>query len=56
MRRAGRTLTRESLVSALQSMREVNLGGFIVNCGLTNHEASRYTELIIIGRGGRFVR
>lgn len=56
VRRAGKTLTRESLVTGLESMREVNLGGFIVNYGPNNHEGSRYTDLTIIGRGGRFVR
>ena len=55
-RRAGKKLTRESLSTGLESMRDVNMGGFIVNFGPKNHEASRYTELTIIGRGGRFVR
>lgn len=55
-RRAGKALTRESLVTGLESMREVDLGGFIVSYGPKNHEASRYTDLTIIGRGGRFVR
>jgi branched-chain amino acid transport system substrate-binding protein len=56
VRRAGKTLTRESLVTGLEALREVNLGGFIVNYGPKNHEGSRYTDLTIIGRGGRFVR
>lgn len=56
VRRAGKTLTRDSLVTGLESMRELNLGGFIVNYGPKNHEASRYTDLTMIGRGGRFVR
>ncbi|MDP1740647.1 ABC transporter substrate-binding protein [Polaromonas sp.] len=56
VRRAGKTLTRESLVTGLESMREVNLGGFLVNYGPKSHEGSRFTDLTIIGRGGRFVR
>jgi hypothetical protein len=32
------------------------MGGFMVNYSPTNHEASHYTDLSIIGRGGRFVR
>jgi len=56
VRRAGTTLTRESLVTGLESMREVNLGGFLVNYGPKNHEASSYTDLTIIGRNGKFVR
>jgi len=56
VRRAGKTLTRESLVTGLESMRDFNLGGFIVNYSPKSHEGSRYTDLTIIGRGGRFVR
>ncbi|HSV45359.1 MAG TPA: ABC transporter substrate-binding protein [Ramlibacter sp.] len=56
LRRAGKTPTRESLVQALESMREVNLGGFLVSFGPNDHEASRYIDLTLIGRGGRFVR
>lgn len=55
-RRAGKALTRASLVSGLESMRDVNMGGFMVNYSPKEHEASRYTDLTIIGRGGRFVR
>ena len=56
LRRAGKALTRASLVSGLESMRDVNMGGFMVNYSPANHEASHYTDLTIIGRGGRFVR
>lgn len=55
VRRAGKLLTRESLSTGLESMHEINLGGFIVNYGPKNHEASRYTELTSIGRGGHFI-
>lgn len=56
LRRAGKALTRASLVSGLESMRDVNMGGFLVSYSPKNHEASHYTDLTIIGRGGRFVR
>ena len=56
VRRAGKALTRASLVSGLESMRDVNMGGFMVNYSPKDHEASHYTDLTIIGRGGRFVR
>ncbi|MHB1199606.1 MAG: ABC transporter substrate-binding protein [Polaromonas sp.] len=56
LRRAGRALTRDSLVTALESIREYNMGGFYVNYSPKNHEGSRFTDLTLIGRGGRFVR
>ena len=56
LRRAGRNLTRESLVNGLEGMRDVNFGGFTVNYSPKDHQGSNYTDLTIIGRGGRFVR
>ncbi|MFO1262100.1 MAG: ABC transporter substrate-binding protein [Rhodoferax sp.] len=55
LRRAGRTPTREGLVAALESLREVNLGGFFVSYGPRNHEGSHFTDVTIIGRGGKFM-
>lgn len=56
LRKAGKNPTRESFVTALQSLRDYNLGGFTVNYSGKSHEGSRYTDLTIIGRGGKFVR
>ena len=55
LRKAGKNLTRESFVTALESLRDYNLGGFTVNYSGKSHEGSRYTDLTIIGRGGKFV-
>lgn len=56
LRRAGKGLSREALTSALESMKDYNMGGFSVTYGPTDHEASNFTELTITGRGGKFVR
>jgi branched-chain amino acid transport system substrate-binding protein len=56
LRRAGKALSRESLVTALESLKDYNMGGFAVTYGPKNHEGSSYTDLTIIGRGGKFVR
>ena len=57
LRRAGgKNLSREGLISALQTLRDHNMGGFTVNYSATNHEGSRFTDLTTIGRGGRFIR
>ena len=56
LRRTSKNLTRESLVTALESLHNFNLGGFFVNYGANNHEGSRFTELTFIGRSGRFMR
>jgi branched-chain amino acid transport system substrate-binding protein len=55
LKRAGRNLTRESLTTGLESMHDVNLGGFLINYGPTNHQGSNFTDLTMVGRGGKFV-
>lgn len=55
LRRAGRNLTREALITALESMHDVNLGGFTVNYSAKDHQGSTFTDLAILGRGGKFM-
>jgi ABC-type branched-subunit amino acid transport system substrate-binding protein len=55
LKRAGRNLTRDGLITGLESMRDVNFGGFLINYGPNNHTGSSYTDLTIVGRGGKFV-
>jgi ABC-type branched-subunit amino acid transport system substrate-binding protein len=57
LRRAGKGLTREKLISALEDMSSVNMGGFVVNFSPTSHSGSKFVDLTMIGRGGKsFVR
>ena len=55
LRRAGRNLTREKFIEAMESMNDVDLGGFYVNYSPTNHIGSRYVDLTIITRDGKFL-
>lgn len=56
VRRAGKNLSRDALIAALESMKDVNLGGFEISYSPRDHSGSRYTDLTIIGTGGRFMR
>jgi ABC-type branched-subunit amino acid transport system substrate-binding protein len=56
LRRAGKDLTRERLVAALESMTNVDIGGFVVNFTPSNRAGSRYVDLTMIGRHGNFIR
>ena len=56
LRRAGRDLTREKLIPALETMHDVNFGGFRVSFSRTNHEASKFVELTVIGKDGQILR
>ena len=56
LRRAGKDLTREKLIAALESMNNVDLGEFVVSFSPTNHSGSKYVNMTMIGRGGRFLK
>jgi len=56
LRRAGKNPTREGLVDALEQMHDVDLGGFYVSYSSNNHAGSRFVDLTIIGRNGKFLR
>jgi ABC-type branched-subunit amino acid transport system substrate-binding protein len=56
LRRAGRNLTREGYVAAMEKMQDVDLGGFFVSYSPTNRAGSKFVDLTIIGRGGKFLR
>ena len=55
LKRAGKSLTRESLITALESLKDYNMGGFTINYSAKSHEGSNFTDLTIIGRGGKFI-
>jgi ABC-type branched-subunit amino acid transport system substrate-binding protein len=55
LRRAGRDLTREKFIDAMEKM-DVDLGGFSVSYSPKNHAGSRFVDLTIIGRDGKFLR
>jgi ABC-type branched-subunit amino acid transport system substrate-binding protein len=56
LRRAGKNLTREGLINALESMQDVDLGGFYVGYSPKVHTGSKFVDLTIIGRNGNFLR
>ena len=56
MRRAGKNLTRESLIRALETMDPYDAGGFKITYTPTDHRGSRYVDLTIISKDQKFVR
>lgn len=54
IRRAGATPTREKLLKALDSIRNYDVGGYVVDFSSTNHNGSKFVELTAISKGGRF--
>lgn len=56
LRRAGRGATRASFVQSTWGMARHDLGGFQVGFSEPGRGASRFVELTMVGRDGRFVR
>jgi len=53
LRRAGGRLTRDTLISGLEGIRNYSMGGFNVSFSPTNHVASGFAELSMIASDGR---
>lgn len=56
LQRAGRNLTRKSFLDAVWSIRRLDIGGFELHFQQPGRNASRFVELTMIGRGGKFIR
>ncbi len=56
LKRAGRDISREKLVSALESMNNVDFGGYRVNYSATARQGSRFVELTVVGPGGKILK
>lgn len=54
--RAGRSLTREGFINAVEGMRNLDLGGFSVDFGLDKHTGSRFVEMTLLTEDGRVRR
>lgn len=54
--RAGRSLTREGFINAVQGMRNLDLGGFPVDFGPSKHTGSRFVEMTLLTEDGRIRR
>jgi branched-chain amino acid transport system substrate-binding protein len=56
LRRAGKNLTREGFVDTMEKMQDVDIGGFFVSYSPKSHTGSKFVDLTIIGRDGKFLR
>ncbi len=56
LRRAGRQPSREKLQSALESLRDFDVGGLKINYSTTAHIGLNFTDLSIIDADGKFRR
>lgn len=55
LKRAGKAVTPQSLVTSIEAMGKVDFGGYTLNFGPQNHHGSSFVDLLIVGPGGRFI-
>jgi branched-chain amino acid transport system substrate-binding protein len=55
LERAGRDVSRAKLQTALASVRNLDLGGFIVNYQASPFVGSKFVDLGVLGSSGRFI-
>lgn len=56
LRRAGKTLNRESFIKSMESMGAYDAGGFKVGFSPESHSGSKFVDLTIISKDQKFVR
>lgn len=56
LQRAGRNPTRAAFTDATWNLKKWDLGGFEINASTPDRNASRFVELTLVGRDGRFIR
>jgi branched-chain amino acid transport system substrate-binding protein len=56
LRRTGKDVTREKFIDGMETMGDLDLGGFFLSYSPTNHAGSKYVDLTIIAREGKFLR
>ncbi len=56
LRRTPTPVTRARFIEALESLRSYDAGGYELGFSPANHVGSRYVELTVIDRNGRFLR
>jgi ABC-type branched-subunit amino acid transport system substrate-binding protein len=54
--KAGRDLTREKFVAALETMKGEDLGGFMLNYAPDNHNGSGFVDITMLRKDGSFAR
>jgi len=56
IKRAGKDLTREKLIGALEGLNNNDFGGYRVTYGGNNRHGSRFVELTVVGPGGKLLK
>lgn len=56
VKRAGKDLTREKFIGAMEGMHSYDAGGYAVSFGPNDHNGSKFVELTVLRRDGKIMR
>lgn len=56
LRRAGKDLTRQRFIEAMESIRNHDFGGMVIDYSPTKHTGSTFVEMTMVSERGKFVR
>ncbi len=56
LRKTGRDLTRERLMDAIESIKNMDLGNYVVEFGPDKHHGSRFADITLLNRNGKLVK
>jgi ABC-type branched-subunit amino acid transport system substrate-binding protein len=56
LKRAGKKPTPQLLVTALESIRDFDMGGFLITYGPADHTGAEFVEMSIIDKRGEFLQ
>lgn len=56
VKRAGKDLTRDKFIAAMEGMRNYDVGGFAVSFAPNDHNGSKFVELTVLRRDGKYMR
>lgn len=56
LQRTGRNPTRTAFIDTMWDMKKIDLGGFEIHASAPGQNASRFVELTVVNRSGKFVR
>jgi ABC-type branched-subunit amino acid transport system substrate-binding protein len=54
LKKTGKDITRQKFVKAVESIAELDLGGYFVGYSPTKHNGSSYVDITVINKDGRF--
>ncbi|CAA2109797.1 ABC transporter substrate-binding protein [Variovorax paradoxus] len=56
LKRAGKGVTPQKLVAAMEGMHMLDIGGYTVDYSPGNHHGSKFVELVMVAPGGKYLR